>query len=74
MDYLKISKIAQLVLSGLIILLVLIQSKGMGLSSSFSGVGGFYRTRRGIEKLVFVLTVVLGTLFVLNSLLIVYLG
>lgn len=74
MDYLKISKIAQLVLTGMIVFLVLIQSKGAGLSSSFSGVGGFYRTRRGIEKLIFVLTIVLGVLFVLNSLLIVYLG
>lgn len=74
MDYLKISKIAQLILAGLIMFLVLIQSKGLGLSNSLSGVGGFYRTRRGIEKLVFILTVALGILFVLNSILIVYLS
>lgn len=74
MDYLKISKIAQLVLAGLIMFLVLIQSKGLGLSNSLSGVGGFYRTRRGIEKLVFILTIVFGVLFIINSVFIVYLS
>lgn len=74
MNYLRVSKIAQLILAGFIMLLVLIQSKGLGLSNSLSGVGGFYRTRRGIEKLVFILTIFFGALFVVNSVLIVYLS
>jgi preprotein translocase subunit SecG len=65
---LNIIKIIQLVLSIIITLLVLIQSKGTGLSSAFGGAGGFYRTRRGVEKLVFASTIVIGVLLVLNSL------
>ena len=68
MDIYKISKIVQLVVAGLLTVLVLFQSKGMGLSSALGNVGGYYRTRRGIEKLVFGLTIFLGIVFVINSL------
>lgn len=74
MDYLLISKIVQVALSVILIILVLIQSKSTGLSSAFGGSGAFYRTRRGIERVVFVFTVVSGVLFVGNSLLLVLLG
>ena len=74
MDFLRVSKILQLVLAASLTLLVLIQSKGMGLSSAFGDVGGFYRTRRGIEKFIFAVTVLFGLLFVVNSLVIVFLS
>jgi preprotein translocase subunit SecG len=52
----------------LLILFVLLQSRGVGLSSTFGGDGAFYRTRRGPEKLLFNLTVFLTTTFALISL------
>lgn len=52
------------VLSVIIIGLILLQPKGVGLSRSFSGFGGFYRSKRGLEKLIFVLTIVSSLVFV----------
>ncbi|OGC47132.1 preprotein translocase subunit SecG [candidate division WWE3 bacterium RIFCSPHIGHO2_01_FULL_42_13] len=74
MNFLNLSKLLQILLAALLTLFVLIQSKGIGLSSAFSNVGGFYRTRRGVEKLIFGLTVTFGVIFVINSLVIVFLS
>lgn len=74
MDILKISKIFQLAIALMLTVLVLVQSKKMGLSSALGNVGGYYRTRRGIEKLVFGLTIFFGLIFVSNALAIVLLG
>ncbi|OGC82581.1 MAG: preprotein translocase subunit SecG [Candidatus Abawacabacteria bacterium RBG_16_42_10] len=52
----------------LLVLFVLLQSRGVGLSSTFGGDGAFYRTRRGPEKLLFNLTIFLTTTFALISL------
>lgn len=54
----------------LLILFILLQSRGVGLSSTFGGDGAFYRTRRGPEKLIFSLTIFLTTTFGLLSLII----
>ncbi len=54
----------------LLILFILLQSRGVGLSSTFGGDGTFYRTRRGPEKLLFSLTILLTTTFGLLSLII----
>lgn len=54
----------------LLILFILLQSRGVGLSSTFGGDGTFYRTRRGPEKLLFNLTIFLVTTFALLSLII----
>lgn len=74
MNLLFISKVLHVVLVLLLIPLVMIQSKGVGLSSTFGGVGGYYRTRRGVEKVVFVVTIIIVIAFVFNSLLIVLLS
>ena len=47
----------------LLIIAILIQNKGVGLSAMFGGEGGVYRTKRGAEKVVAVATVVLVALF-----------
>ena len=65
-------KISQIVVALVLIGLVLIQSKSSGLSSGLKNSFSMYRSLRGVEKLVFVLTIILGVLLVLNSLLIVY--
>lgn len=57
--------VIQIILSVLLIAGVLMQSKTSGLSGAFGGddSSGAYQTRRGLEKLVFISTIVVGTLF-----------
>lgn len=47
---------------------VLLQGQNSGLGSAFGGDSGIYRTRRGVEKTLFNLTVILATLFLMLSL------
>jgi len=58
---------SQLIISVLLILAVLFQNRGSGLSSTFGGSGEGFHTKRGLEKFLFTATIVLGTLFILNS-------
>lgn len=52
------------VLTGLLlIIVVLMQEKGVGLSSTFGGSGGFYASKRGVEKVLFRFTIILAVLF-----------
>lgn len=60
--------IIQIVLSVLLIGLVLLQAKGTGLGSSFGQSISFYSTRRGVEKLLFKLTIVVASLFLISAL------
>lgn len=67
MNFLSIARMLQMVCAFLLILITLVQSNGKGL---YSGVGssiGFYRSRRGLEKAVFILTIALGILISTNS-------
>ena len=59
--------IIQIIISVLLIGVILLQTRGSGLSSIFGGESTFYHTRRGIEKFVFWATVVLAILFVAVS-------
>jgi len=74
MNFLTLAKIAQIVIGVFTIFFVLIQSKGVGLSSAVSGTIGHYRSRRGIEKVVFALTCVFGLLLIVNSVFIILLS
>ncbi len=74
MNALYISSVLQLVISILLVLLVLVQSKGGGLSSTFGGSITMYRSKRGVEKTIFTSTIVLGIALVVNSIVIVYLS
>ena len=52
---------------GVVVLLgsaILLQQKGQGLSGAFGGQGGFYRTKRGLEKILMIVTIVLAALFI----------
>ncbi|MFA6982092.1 MAG: preprotein translocase subunit SecG [Patescibacteria group bacterium] len=71
---LRFAQILQLIVSVIITLLVLMQTKGKGLSSFLGGDGGFYSTRRGLEKIIFVVTIILGILLTANSLFMIYLS
>ena len=60
--------IAQIVLSAALILAILVQVRGGGLGGIFGQPDTVYRTRRGIERSLFQLTVVLVVLFVVVAL------
>lgn len=55
--------IIQTILAVLLIAAILIQQRGAGLSGTFGGEGSVYSTRRGIEKIIFIATIVLAILF-----------
>ncbi|MBI3305194.1 preprotein translocase subunit SecG [Candidatus Parcubacteria bacterium] len=55
--------IIQLIVSILLIATVLLQQRGTGLSATFGGEGNIYRSKRGLEKILFISTIVLTTLF-----------
>ena len=52
-----------------LVVLVLLQMQGSGLSSSFGGTGEFYRSKRSVEKLLMWATVVTTVVFGVVSLL-----
>lgn len=58
----------QILVSIALMLSVLLQARGAGLSGTFGGDSAVYRSRRGIEKRLFQFTIVLGALFVIFSL------
>lgn len=61
--------IAQIVVSIILIVLILLQQRGTALGSAFGQEGGYYATRRGVQKNIFWATVVLGAAFIILSLL-----
>jgi len=62
--------IAQIAVSAVLIVLILLQQRGQALGSAFGGEGGgFYATRRGMQKKIFIGTVISGALFIALALL-----
>ncbi len=61
--------IAQIVVAVFLIVFILLQQRGTALGSAFGGGGGFYATRRGIQKKIFWAACVSGGLFILLALL-----
>ena len=57
--------VAQLLVSVILIVLILIQQRGTALGSAFGQESGFYGTLRGVQKKIFWLTVVFGALFII---------
>ena len=60
---------AQIIAAILLIASILVQQRGVGLSSAFGGESNIYRTKRGFEKTIFIGSVALGILFVVLSVL-----
>jgi preprotein translocase subunit SecG len=60
--------VGQIIVSVFLIVAVLMQARGVGLSSAFGGDSSVYRSRRGIERQLMRFTVLLVVLFVLFSL------
>ena len=69
MDVQAALQIAAVIISVLLIVLILLQVKGGGLGSLLGGEagGGIARTRRGLEKTLFQVTIVIAVLFLAIS-------
>ncbi len=62
--------IAQILISIVLIVLVLLQARGFGMGSVFgSDSSAVYKTRRGVERTIFNMTIVFSVLFLSISLL-----
>lgn len=61
--------IAQTVAAIILIILILIQQRGTALGGAFGESGGFYATRRGLEKKIFWATIICAVLFMALSIL-----
>jgi preprotein translocase subunit SecG len=61
----------QILITIALIAVVLFQSKGGGLGGIFGQPDSVYRTRRGVEKILFYLTIILAVIFVVFAILIV---
>jgi len=59
--------VAQIVLSVALILVILLQVRGGGLGGIFGQPDTVYRTKRGVEKTLFQLTITLVVLFIIIS-------
>ncbi len=64
----RLLPIAQIIISILLIAAILLQRRSGGLSPTFGGDGGAYRTRRGVERGLFTATIVLAILFIIAAL------
>ena len=60
--------VAQIVLSIALVLVILLQVRGGGLGGIFGQPESVYRTRRGVERTLFNLTIILVVLFIAISL------
>lgn len=66
--------VAQIVVAVALILIVLLQVRGGGLGGIFGQADTVYRTKRGVEKTLFQLTIALVVIFVVLSILSLRIG
>lgn len=59
--------VIQIIVAALLMAAILIQAKGTGLGSAWGGTGEFYRSKRGVEKILFIASIVLAACFILIS-------
>ncbi len=67
-------QVVQIIISIVIIILVLLKAKGSGLGGIFGGDGGIYRTKRGVEKSLYHITIGLTLMFFIVSMISVVLA
>ena len=75
-QWLPAIQIVQIILCIAVIIFILLQARGAGLGSAFGGTsaGSVFKTRRGVERLIFNLTIVFVVLFALVSIISALLG
>jgi preprotein translocase subunit SecG len=63
-DWIKVITVSQVIVSVLVVISILLQSRGEGMGSFLGGGGEVYRSRRGIENTLHIATIVLSILLV----------
>jgi preprotein translocase subunit SecG len=61
--------VAEIIISIVLILVLLVQTRGAGFNGTFNSDSSVYRSRRGLEKTLFQLTIGLTIVFVIVSVL-----
>jgi preprotein translocase subunit SecG len=59
--------IIQIILSSLLITFILMQAKGSGLGTAFGGSNEQYRSKRGVEKILYRGSILVAVLFLITS-------
>jgi len=65
---LKLLTVIQVVFAILLTVAILLQQRGVGLGAAFGGEGSLYRTKRGVEKGIFIATIVFAIIFFASAL------
>jgi preprotein translocase subunit SecG len=60
-------QVAQIIIAVALIISILLQARGAGLGSVFGGTGTVFKTRRGIERMLFNMTVFFAVFFAILS-------
>jgi preprotein translocase subunit SecG len=60
-------QVMQIIVAVFLIVFILLQARGAGLGSVFGGTGTVFKTRRGIERTLFNMTIIIAILFALLS-------
>jgi len=70
-QWLPALQVIEIILGIVVMIFILLQVRGAGLGSVFGGssAGSVFKTRRGVERLVFNLTIVFAVLFCLVAIL-----
>lgn len=68
-----IALVIQIILAIAVTVLILLQAQGSGLGAAWGGGGETYHTRRGLEKVIFIASIILTVLFAANSVLLLVL-
>ena len=63
----ELLQVAQILIAISVAASILLQARGTGLSSTFGGESTAYRSRRGLERTLFRLTIVLVSVYVVIS-------
>lgn len=61
----KIIAVSQIVVAVLLMISILLQNRGSGLSAAFGGDFGGYYTKRGMEKFLFYSSIILSAMFII---------
>lgn len=64
--------VLEIIVAVLLIVCIALQMQGAGLSTAFGGSGEFYRSKRSLERVLYIATIVLAVLFAGISLLLLY--
>lgn len=59
----KFIGILQIITAVLLIILILLQNRGTGIGELFGGEGNVFRKKRGAEKILFQITIIISILF-----------